>query len=212
MNLKVVENFVASEHSARQRGERLKICRIRHGYCMREFSQKLGIPESTLYAWEKGRSPLSLKGAKKIILFLEGALSSGRLEWLMYGESALHPTIPPETSDDILAIKDVNYFIQSRHHSVVKVVLNDLLSPCLLPGDYVGGIKNGSRNFDKLDGVLCIVQTTEGDTYFGVVGVTRLELKLYSLHNEMLQTISVDQVDYVASITWIRRKDARLAS
>lgn len=207
MNLKLVESLEGPSHDAKSRGVRLKMCRVRHGYCMGEFSQKLGIPESTLYAWEKGRSPLSLKGAKKIILFLEGTLSSGRLEWLMYGETSLHPAISPETSDDLLAIKDVNYFIHSREHAVVKVVLDDSLSPCLLPGDYVGGIKASPKQFDKLEGSLCIVESKEGETFFGVVGVALDEIMLYCLHHNMLKVFPKESVNFIASITWIRRKE-----
>ena len=194
--------------SAKEKGERLKSLRLGQGHSVFEFSKLTGIPEPTLYSWEKGRSPLSLKGAKKILRVIEPHSEKRLLFWLMNGEKEILSTLKKNVLDDVLMIQDINYFIQSRDNAVVMIILDDLMLPFLSPGDYVGGIKKTGEAIAKLEGKWCVVEIEDG-TLFTRILEKSPDAGLFNLKTTLSEddTLYNQTLNFAAPISWIRKRD-----
>lgn len=194
--------------SAIEKGERLKSLRIKLGFSIHEFSKLTKVPEPTLYSWEKGRSSLSLKGAKKILKSVEPTNEKRLLFWLINGEEEILGNLNKNILDEILILQDVNYYLKSRDNSVVMIILDDSMQPFLAPGDYVGGIKKIGSEISKLIGKWCIVETKEGLLYTRHLEKSSEEgfyiLKPLKKDSE---TLVKQRLNFAASISWIRKRD-----
>ncbi|HQS84427.1 MAG: hypothetical protein B7Y25_04600 [Alphaproteobacteria bacterium 16-39-46] len=191
-----------------EKGNRLKSLRIKLGYSIHEFSKLTKIPEPTLYSWEKGRSSLSLKGAKKILKSVEPSNEKRLLFWLINGEEEILGNLNKNILEEILILQDVNYYLKSRDNSVVMIILDDSMLPFLSPGDYVGGIKKSGSEISKLIGKWCIVETKEGSLYARHLEKSSdpglYNLKPLTPEHEILYN---QQLNFAASISWIRKRD-----
>lgn len=194
--------------SSIEKGARLKSLRLKLGHSIHEFSKLTKIPEPTLYSWEKGRSSLSFKGAKKILKSVEPNNEKRLLFWLINGEEEILGNLNKNILEEILILQDVNYYLKSRNDCVVMIILDNLMFPFLSPGDYVGGIKKTGSDISKLVGKWCIVETKEGKLYARLLEKSS-EPGLYNL--KPLQPeydISYNQeLNFSASISWIRKRD-----
>ncbi len=190
-----------------EKGNRLKSLRIKLGYSIHEFSKLTKIPEPTLYSWEKGRSSLSLKGAKKILKNVEPNNEKRLLFWLINGEEEILGNLNKNILEEILILQDVNYYLKSRDDSIVMIILDDSMLPFLSPGDYVGGIKKTGAEISNLVGKWCIVETKEGSLYARQLEKGS-EPGLYTLKPLSPEhDVSCDQpLNFAASISWIRKR------
>ncbi|MBS0186238.1 MAG: helix-turn-helix transcriptional regulator [Proteobacteria bacterium] len=194
--------------SSIEKGMRLKSLRIKLGHSIHEFSKLTKIPEPTLYSWEKGRSSLSLKGAKKILKSVEPSNEKRLLFWLMNGEEEILGNLNKNILEEILILQDVNYYLNSRDNSVVMIILDDSMLPFLSPGDYVGGIKKTGSQIPKHIGKWCIVETKDGSLYARNLEKS-CEADLYNLSPLMTnyETMEAQSINFAAPISWIRKRD-----
>lgn len=194
--------------SALEKGERLKSLRIKLGYSVHEFSRLTKIPGPTLYSWEKGRSSLSLKGAKKILKTVEPTNEKRLLFWLINGEDEILGGLNKNILEEVLILQDVNYFLKSRDHAAVMIILDHSMDPFLSPGDYVGGIKKAGNDMEKYSGRMCIIETRDHTLYTRYFEKTS-EKGLFSLrpHGSEFPTLQYKDINFIAPLTWIRKRD-----
>lgn len=194
--------------SALEKGMRLKSLRIKLGHSIHEFSKLTKVPEPTLYSWEKGRSSLSLKGAKKILKSIEPSNEKRLLFWLINGEEEILGNLNKNISEEILILQDVNYYLNSRDNNVVMIILDDSMLPFLSPGDYVGGLKKTGSQISKYIGKFCIVETKEGSLYARILEKS-FQTNLYNLTplSSNYDTLKDQFINFVAPISWIRKRD-----
>jgi transcriptional regulator with XRE-family HTH domain len=157
--------------------ERIKAARSIAGYSERKaFCLKFGFPHATLEAWERGKNPLTSKGAKRLVEVLRGVGIYCSEEWLREG-SGLSPRPLQELSEDLggassesfamlsknLAVaKEISTFITLNKAAVVTLVTDDAMLPFYKTGDYVGGIKYEGDQISKALNKKCIIELVTG--------------------------------------------------
>lgn len=168
--------------SREKTGERIKVARSLTGYGNRkDFCAHFDIPYDTLDAWERGKNPLTPKGAKRItdILRSVGIYCSG--DWLMKGEG-LSPRplkeILPEMGlslfdslnlfeKNMTLATEISTFTTLNKDSIITIMRDDSMLPFYEKGDYVGGIRlRGEDIFHALH-KKCIVESLDGRIIIG---------------------------------------------
>ncbi|MBS0272560.1 MAG: helix-turn-helix transcriptional regulator [Proteobacteria bacterium] len=159
--------------------ERLKAARSMAGYAERKaFGAKFDIPLATLEAWERGKNPLTLKGARRIVQALKSVGVYSSEEWLMTGkgfsprpleeisvEFELDSPHSLKTLEKNLKIaKELSTFTTLNDEAIVTIIRDDLMLPFYAEGDYVGGVKLPESAFHKALDRRCIVEFPNGQT------------------------------------------------
>lgn len=176
--------------------ERLKVARSIAGYGNRkDFCSHFDIPYDTLDAWERGKNPLTLKGAKRIVDVLNsvGIYCSG--DWLMKGEG-LSPRplkeILPDMGIDLSGslslfekniglATEVSTFTTLNKDSIITIIRDESMLPFYEKGDYVGGIRLRGHNIINAIGKRCIVEFVDECI---IVGQLQQSKKSYSYEVE----------------------------
>ncbi len=161
------------------RARRLKTARILTGLSRKEFCKEHDFSLSTLEAWESGRNPLTLKGAKKVVDCLKSSGIYCSVDWIMEEvglaprtlvemQSGLLPAkdIPASANSlkelfdpEIVVLKEAAYFRHLNPYAHVALVVDDAMEPYFSRGDYVGGIYQNGLALKKLFYKTCIVTT-----------------------------------------------------
>lgn len=212
-------------------GLRLKKARLMAGFTRQALESKYGISVNTLQAWESAKSPLSFKGANKIIQALQDSGLECSIDWLLHGIGP-SPRLNDEINipgmfslqkqqnnnqlnwdDESAILREVECFRTSNLNSIVSIVTDDSMLPIYFIGDYVGGKRKTTETFDKYIGINCLIETIEGMTI-----IRRLERgnahSLYTLSCINPNTTVPSPVLYnvkiisIAPIIWHRRKDS----
>jgi transcriptional regulator with XRE-family HTH domain len=153
--------------------ERIKASRSIAGYASRkEFCFKFGISYDTLDAWERGKNPLTLKGAKRIVEALKSVGVYCSEEWLMEGKgfsprpmNELTSEIKASSSDSLSDLEknlklstEVATFTTLNENSIVTLITDDSMLPFYKEGDYVGGIRLKGLEIEKAIDKKCIIE------------------------------------------------------
>jgi hypothetical protein len=153
--------------------ERIKASRSIAGYASRkEFCFKFGISYDTLDAWERGKNPLTLKGAKRIVEALKSVGVYCSEEWLMEGKGFSPRPMNEITSEintnsfDSLSTLEKNLklsteiatFTTLNESSIVTLITDDSMLPFYKEGDYVGGIRLKGPEIEKAIDKKCIIE------------------------------------------------------
>jgi len=177
-----VSTMKDDKYIAGERGRRVRTARTLAGFTRREFSETHNISLSTLEAWESGRSPLTTKGALRVVNALKASGLYCSLEWLME-EQGLAPRTQSEIETGLLSseveqnisevrhvldpeliiLREVALFRKLNPNSVVLVIVDDGMEPFFARGEYVGGCRAKQENIGLLVNRNCIVETEEGD-------------------------------------------------
>lgn len=210
-------------------GERLKYIRTKLLRLTRAFIyEKYGLSVNTLLAWENGRVELSEKSIDKCI----GIFTSENLlvskEWILLGEGVA-PTFISEfnryiesfsnqddmtkVDDNLLLMKEVEYFKSLTKNAIVILVASDDMLPLYAHGDYVGGRFRYGKNIENCIAKDCIVKTTAGATYVRRIAKSTND-NLYNLvclnpvwHGNQEPVLFNVKIDCAAPIIWHRRLD-----
>lgn len=153
--------------------ERIKAARSIAGYAERKaFCSRFSFPLATLEAWERGKNPLTLKGAKRLVDILREVGIYASEEWLREGKG-MSPRPLEEISEgfDMFAgdslhtvgenlkiAKEISTFITHNEGAVVTLVNDDAMLPFYEEGDYVGGIKYRGPDIKKAMNKRCIIE------------------------------------------------------
>lgn len=165
---------------AEERGYRLdlaiKIARL----SLAQFLKKSDIPQTTLYAWRKGLSSLSYKGASLVSRILDDSGYFCDPHWLLTGEG-LGPIRKEERGSNINIIldytldstdllnetnkilKELELFKALYPNALFLMIVNNNMSPYYMAGDYVAG-SCVEPDFDGALNKSCIIETKEGET------------------------------------------------
>ena len=157
--------------------ERIKAARSMAGFAERKaFCLKFNLPLATLEAWERGKNPLTLKGAKRIAEALKSVNIYCSEAWLIEGKGFSPRTLDeisveldlsaPHTlssiEDNLRIAKEISTFKTLNEGAIVTIVSDNGLSPFFEKGDYVGGVKYTGAFLDKGLGKRCIVELIGG--------------------------------------------------
>lgn len=157
--------------------ERIKTARSMAGFAERKaFCLKFNLPLATLEAWERGKNPLTLKGAKRIVEALRSVNIYCSETWLMEGKGFSPRTLDevsveldlsaPHTlssiEDNLRIAKEISTFKTLNEGAIVTIVNDSGLSPFFEEGDYVGGIKYTGASLEKALGKRCIIELVGG--------------------------------------------------
>lgn len=140
------------------------------------FCLKFDLPLATLEAWERGKNPLTLKGAKRIVEALKSVNIYCSEKWLMEGKGfsprtldevslELDLTAPNTLSsieENLKIAKEISTFKTLNEGAIVTIVSDSGLSPFFEEGDYVGGVRYAGASIDKGLGKRCIVELMGG--------------------------------------------------
>ncbi|MBY0292589.1 MAG: hypothetical protein K2W92_04800 [Alphaproteobacteria bacterium] len=159
--------------------ERIKIVRSMAGYAERKaFCLRFKFPLATLEAWERGKNPLTLKGAMRLIDVLSEVGIYCSEEWLRLG-TGISPRPFEEISEGVhtnfsLTInsleknlkiaKEISTFITLNEGAAVTIVRDDAMLPFYEKGDYVGGIKRLGPSLKEAINKRCIIEFANGQT------------------------------------------------
>jgi transcriptional regulator with XRE-family HTH domain len=151
-------------------GQRLQLIRNMLNLSRNDVHCKYGIPVPTLRSWELGKTKIGLKALYRCMECYkqEGILCSS--EWILEGkglepqrtQQLQHlfqtPQMGEIQADDVLMLKEMQYF-QSLHPSAVMIqVANDEMLPYYQIGDYLAGIPVDPSLWIELDQQHCIVE------------------------------------------------------
>lgn len=204
--------------------KRLKAARSMAGYAERKaFCAKFDIPLATLEAWERGKNPLTLKGAKRIVhaLKLVGVYSSE--EWLMTGKGFSPRPIEeismeinlnsPHTlsalEKNLKIAKELSIFTTLNEGAIVTMIRDDAMLPFYEEGDYVGGIKFLDQALKDAINKKCIIELPNGQTTIRYLSQGK-DISHYNIsavnQNGKIQPVTEENVRIVsaAPIIWHR--------
>lgn len=203
---------------AKAKGQRLQ--RLRHLANLKraEVAAKYdSIKFNTLRNWELGEyKGIPRKSAEKMLLIYEQEGIICTLDWLMTGRG-IGPRIIDKTNlknpdnnqtpkkkqqQEKQIIQELLNFRNTTPNSTDYFVNNDNMSPCFLPGDYLGGIKYYGEDINQLIGQNCIVQTQNNQTLLCHLENSPTK-NYYALTTNQMQKTT--QLITAAQITWLRR-------
>lgn len=159
--------------------DRIKIARSMAGFPTRKvFCSRFNIPQPTLEAWERGKNPLTSKGAKRLVKALKEVGIFCSEDWLREGKglsprpfsefSEMLKVNPPESlhilAQNLKLAKEISTFTALHKDATVTLIRDDSMLPFYEEGDYVGGIKRiGPKLKDALH-KRCIIELPNGTT------------------------------------------------
>ncbi len=168
--------------SREKTAERLKVARSLAGYGNRkDFCTHFDLPYDTLDAWERGKNPLTLKGAKRIIDILKSVGVYCSENWLMKGEGLsprplkeFIPDIEIDLSDslnlfekNITLATEISTFTTLNKDSIITIIKDDSMLPFYEKGDYVGGVRLRGDDIINAINKKCIVEFLDGHITIG---------------------------------------------
>lgn len=156
--------------------ERIKTARSMAGYSERKaFCSRFSFPLATLEAWERGKNPLTLKGAKRLVDILREVGIYCSEEWLREGtgisprpmeelSEGLKEDLQqsPELGKTLRIAKEISTFVTLNEDAVVTIVRDDAMLPFYSKGDYVGGIKLKGPDLREAIHKKCIIELLTG--------------------------------------------------
>ena len=189
-------------------GKRLKIARILAGCDTRkEFSALSSIPLPTLEAWEREKSSLTLKGARRLVKSLYDLGIHCREEWLLYGKGGFPHAVTAKRVEQKLAhepslhsipqsmLQEVDVFLRSNPLSVVFQVNDDGMEPFYLPGDIVGGVLLEASEMPFIVDNNAIIEKRDGTRKVRRM-ISGIRVGLYSATCLNLRTKCIQITDY----------------
>lgn len=156
--------------------ERIKAARSIAGYAERKaFCLKFDFPLATLEAWERGKNPLTPKGAKRLVDILRDVGIYCSEEWLIEGKG-ISPRPFKEIAEgfkidskgtvgslgkNLKLAREVSTFITLNEEALVTIIRDDGMLPFYAEGDYVGGVRVGPTLHEAVN-KKCIIELANG--------------------------------------------------
>lgn len=215
-------NFLENKISPAKR-----LYHLRHTVCHNRltFCERHEISPHTLSAWEKGKKPVTEKGANKLIeaFAKEGILCS--VDWLLHGVGLSPTTLEDFTSsiriEEISIIEEyknrqiqseIALFIAQNPTARIFKMSDDSMEPALFEEDIIGAVLAPKNKIKSLVKRPCVF-IESNDNYHIRLLVPSKEKETYnlaSLNPQTKQTIPVFfnvRPKEIYKIVWIRRKN-----
>lgn len=186
-------------------GARITYCRNMLGWTRNKFSAKTSIPLATLARWELGYSKIP---DKKLLVILEFLLDNGiivDIKWFLSGDG-LAPINTQlmkltHTNFDETAYSILTQLKSSIPGFTVKQVTNNIFSPIVDFGDYIGVVRNLQLN--QQHNKLCYASIDE-ELVIGIFSFTDLVLNVYSGNLTKIK-LNIEIEDF-GSVLWIAKR------
>ena len=195
------------------------------------FCLRHNIPRSTLFAWKRGITPLSYKGAERLVKAFKNDDIICTTDWFLEGKG-----LPPRTlkevhqgtlpafddykmdqdfdetlDEEIKLLKEIEYFCQMYANSKVLLVTDDGMMPTISPGDYVAGLTVAANEIQTALHKICLVELLNDQILVRYLSQGSQEgcYTLSCLNPRTcvpLPTLFDIKVKSVAPIVWVRYK------
>lgn len=207
-----------------KRAERLKVARSFAGYGNRkDFCSHFDIPYDTLDAWERGKNPLTLKGAKRIVDALKSVGIYCSEDWLINGKgisprplTEMISEISIDSSNSLNLFEqnlnlatEISTFTTLNKNSIITIIKDETMLPFYEKGDYVGGIKLQREDIHKAINKRCIVEFLDGPITVGqLLKPNASSYKVCALNQNATTERVIEEpslkIVFVAPILWHR--------
>lgn len=162
--------------SREKTSDRLKVARSIAGYSNRkDFCSHFDISYDTLDAWERGKNPLTPKGAKRFIDILKSVGIYCSEEWLIKGEGLsprplkeIVPDVEIDLSNSLTLFEqnislatEISTFTTLNKDSIITIIRDESMLPFYEKGDYVGGIRLRGDNIVHAINKRCIAEFSD---------------------------------------------------
>jgi len=227
---KAENNVISDQLHLKTTGERLKYIRTELLRLTRaQIFEKHNLSVHTLLAWENGKIELTEKSIDKCIKIFASENLLVSKAWLLLGEGVAPTSIfefnkyidslstqqrISEIDDNILLMKEVEYFKSLTRNAIVILMASDDMLPLYAQGDYVGGRFRYGKDIEYCIAKDCIIKTTDGAIYVRRLakGSSNHSYNLVCLNpawqgNQEPVLYNV-KIDCAAPIIWHRRLDA----
>lgn len=185
-------------------GDRIKYLRLLLNFSRAKFSEKYGIPITTLRKWESSKDTSSSdKAALTLVKLLHNEINL-TLEWTKHGDGEL-PCIKENSQydfQDLSSIFEDSYKFIERFGGqdlVLVTIPNNDWKPWLSSGDII--IACNDKNLVKNKNIK-IVTSSEGIRYFGFI--VEMNDKHITLSNIIGETIKITSYDEILTAIQIR--------
>ncbi len=209
-------------------GARLKSIRMRLKLTRGRICKMYSLPVDTLRAWENGKLRLTDKGLNRCINVYrnEGIIVSK--SWILTGEG-LNPRFSYEisqyfseipnidnhtvTDDNVLMIKEAEFFKKTSHDAIILLVTTDEMLPFYAAGDYVGGRLKKNEFAETALGKDCIIITRSGEKYFRRLSKDQTHGHFNLVCHNPIRGRTLEPViynvdiDLIAPVIWHRKPD-----
>lgn len=155
--------------------QRIKAARSIAGYSERKaFCLEFNFPLATLEAWERGKNPLTEKGAKRLVDILRNVGIYCSEEWLIEGKGISPRPLKEMTSGieadtsigslskNLIIAREISTFITLNKGAAVTILRDDAMLPFYEKGDYVGGVKRTGPHLKDAINKRCIIELASG--------------------------------------------------
>ncbi len=190
-------------------GDRITYCRSAMNLTRKEMASTWGgasIP--TLARWELDTVSIPKKKLISLILFFNERGLLVTESWIMTGEG-----IPPvllredsfdELDFDSLAQESLLNINQKQNNFCFGQVKNNILSPIVKYGDYIGGIRSSLDKLQCLNDEVVFV-SKGADILVGICKVDEAEIVLVGLRG-LSETCSLKLIDGIGKMQWLIRR------
>jgi hypothetical protein len=215
-------NFLENKFSPAKR-----LYHLRHTVCHNRliFCERHAISPHTLSAWEKGKKPVTEKGANKLIeaFAKEGILCS--VEWLLHGVGLSPTTLEDFTSsikiEEISIIEkhknsqiqsEVALFIAQNPTAKIFKMSDDSMEPALFEEDLIGAVLTAKNKVRSLIKKPCVFIESNDNCHIRLLVLSK-DKETYNLASLNAQTKQAIPVLFnvtpkeIYKIVWIRRKN-----
>ena len=199
-----------SESSANAIGDRITYCRSSLILTRKELIDEwLGASLPTLVRWELGKVKIP---AKKIPLLVQYFHSKGLLvseNWILNG-SGTPPILMRENSFDepdfdSLAQEDLLNLNKKINNFIFGQVRNNLMSPFIKYGDYIGGKNLSTDLLVSFKGDIIFVKLTTG-LVTGILEECEPKIILMNFGKIITEPYKQDLIESIGKIQWIIRR------
>ena len=195
------------------------------------FCTKHNIPRSTIFAWKRGVTPLTHKGAERLVKAFKDENIICTTDWFLEGKG-----LPPRTlkevhqgtlpafdyykidqnfdetlNEEIKLLKEIEYFCQIYLNGKVLLVTDDGMMPTISPGEYIAGLTVAPDVIKTALNKICLVELLDDQLlprYFST-GSKENRYTLSCLNPRTcveLPTLFDIKIKSVAPIVWVRYK------
>lgn len=193
-------------------GDRITYCRSSINMTRKELVNLWGgasIP--SLSRWELNTVNIPKKKLESLVEFFNNENLLVSLDWILTGEGVPPVKLSPDLFDSIdfdsLAQETLLNINQKQTYFCFGQVKNNVLSPFIKYGDYIGGLKHMDSSLSILSGELIYVQKG-ADIFSGICVLQEENLVLdgFISAKGYADIMQIKDIDAVGKIEWLIRR------
>ncbi len=179
------------------------------GHTLKSFCEAYNLSLGSVKSWNTLVRNPSYGSAVKICSALEAEGIKCTPELLMgrpsYILRDLSKEPEPYGDNQLATINDVSDFKKNNKDSVLLLVWDEKMAPYFVEGDHVGGTKLKPEDFPKAHRKICILKEKNKEKV--IRNITYKDGDFYSYYAKRPSQIKLGEIDFIAPIIFVRKKD-----